>query len=121
MPLIRFETADGEERIEFPMGDNGLPRLMLSEVAHIQRVADLTIPQLMEGLAALDPTALAVLVQVMWKRSGRVVRFEDIDFDISTLDYSLLPGEDDAEDEEPLPEGAPDPTPASSGRGTRAG
>lgn len=122
MPLMKFEGPDGPEALEFPLGDNGLPRLMLSEVAHIQRVADMTIPELVEGMGRLDPTALAAAVQVMWKRQGRIVRFEDVDFDISTLAFDSLPNEVDDEEagavDDDVPAGAPDPTAASSGDAT---
>lgn len=125
MPIIRFEGPDGPESLELHRGENGLPRLMMSEIKHIQRTVDMTVPEMMEAMGRLDPDAICVVVQVLWKRQGRIVRFDEVDFDISTLHFELLPGEDD-EDPEGLPEpdevppGAPDPTAASSGDATEA-
>ena len=128
MPLIKFVGPEGPEEHALPLGPNGLLRLHLAEVRHIQRVADLTVGQVQSGVftsgADIDPTALTALVQVLWKRIGRVVKFDEVDFDLSTLDFDLLPEEESADDDEPAPATddavAVDPTPASSGGATGA-
>lgn len=121
MPLIKFDGPEGPEEHVVPIGPNGLMRLHLAEVRHIQRVANLTAGDLQAKVftADPDPVALTALVQVLWKRRGRVVKFDDVDFDFSTLDYDLLPEEEDAVpdpvDESAVVEEAPDPTQTSSG------
>lgn len=116
--LIRFEGPDGgPEEHELAFGPNGLPRLHVAEVRHIQRVADLSVAELLERLSTFDGTAWTVLVQVLWKRDGRVVKFDDVDFDISTV---MIEG-DDVEVVDASAEADPlDPTTDSNGESTEA-
>ena len=118
MPLFKFDGPDGPEEHAVEKGPNGLLRWHLAEARQIQRVADLTIQEFQAAIFDLDATALTALVQVLWKRDGRVVKFDDVDFDLSTFDVSFLPGEND---DEPAAEGdALDPTPTPSGGETAA-
>ena len=84
MPIIKFTDNDGTAwELPLPMGDNGLPRLHLAEVRHIQRVTDMGVKDVTEkAFVELDGTAITAIVQVLWKRQGRVVKFDDVDFDI---------------------------------------
>mgnify|MGYP000016345729 CR=1 FL=1 len=123
MPRISFEGPDGAESYDLPLGPNGLLRLQLAEVRHVQRVADLTIEQLQTRIFTLDPTALTAIVQVLWKRAGRIVKWDDVDFDVSTIDFDLLDGEGPDEEADPADAGAlvEDPSQASSTEPTEAG
>ncbi len=120
MPVITFDGPDGPERHELPYGPNGFPRLMLAEIREIQRVTGMTAVDWWNAIADASPdgVALAALVQALWKRQGRIVRFDAVDFDYSTLDLDLLPeeaakreesaeGAADAEDPTETPSGPP--------------
>lgn len=129
MPLIKFEGPDGPEAHAMPLGPNSLLRLNLAEVREIQRVTGLTAVEVRDKVfdEDPDPIALTALVQALWKRQGRIVKFDDVDFDLSTLEFDLLPEEQDPEptdaDEPAGPEpevDGMDPTPASSGDATEA-
>ena len=89
----------------------------------MQRVADLTIEQLQTRIFTLDPTALTAIVQVLWKRDGRIVKWDDVDFDVSTIDFDLLDGEGPDVEADPADAGAlvEDPSQASSTEPTEAG
>ena len=120
--FIEFEGPDGPERHELPLGPNGLPRLHLAEVRHIQRVTDMRVTDLLERMSVFDADAWTVLVQVLWKRQGRVVRFDEVDLDLSTLSVA---GDDVEVVESASAEGeaadGSDPTPESSGTPPVAG
>ena len=57
------------------------------------------------------------------ERQGRIVKWDDVDFDISTLDFDLLDGEGSDEEADPADAGAlvEDPSQASSTEPTEAG
>jgi hypothetical protein len=114
MPQFKFDGPDGPESHDVEKGPNGLLRWHLAEARQIQRVADLTIQEFQSAIFSLDATALTALVQVLWKRDGRVVKFDDVDFDLSTFDVSFLPGEIDDEDDGSETD-APDPTQTPNG------
>ena len=124
MPRISFEGPEGPESYDLPIGPNGLLRLHLPEVRHVQRVADLTVEQLHRGIFEFDPTAITAIVQVFWKRTGRIVKWDDVDIDISTLVFDLLEGEGDSEEDADPADAAvvqEDPSQASSTEPTEAG
>ena len=128
MPRITFEGPQGPEALDIPMVvTTAKLRLTLAEARHIQRVADLTVEQIRDrvfGTTDPDPLALTALVQVLWKRQGRIVAFEDVDLDLGTFDFDLLPDEEaeadrvrlahEAENAEPAAD-AGDPTGTPSG------
>ena len=97
MPRIAFDGPNGPESVEVAWNlQTGQLRLMLAEARHIQRVADLTVEQLRERVFMTedtDPVALTALVQVLWKRQGRDVPFDQIDFDLGSVEFDLLPDE----------------------------
>ena len=127
MPRLMFDGPTGPESHDLPIGPNGLLRLNVAEVRHIQRVAELTARQLQTKLfdADPDPVALTAVVQVLWKRQGKSVRFEEVDFDLSTLNFELLPEEqvamDRAEAEKRQSAAGEDPTTDSNGSPTAEG
>lgn len=126
MPRILFDGPNGPESHDLPIGPNGLLRLNVAEVRHIQRVAELTARQLQTKLfdADPDPVALTAVVQVLWKRQGKTVRFEEVDFDLSTLDFQLLPEEQSAmerAESEKQSAAGEDPTSDSNGSPTVEG
>lgn len=127
MPRIVFEGPDGPEDHELPIGPNGQLRITVPEARHIQRVADVTAMEFRNRLFVTDdpdPMAIAALVQLLWKRRGKAVRFEDVDIDISTLLFTLLPEEEArAAEVEAAKSGGSgeDPTPDSSGSPTAEG
>ncbi len=112
MPLFKFDGPDGPEEHSVERGPNGLLRWHLAEARQIQRVADMTIQEFQSAIFDLDATALTALVQVLWKREGRIVKFDDVDFDLSTFDVSFLPGENDDEPEADAADPTPPPTPS---------
>jgi hypothetical protein len=119
MPLFQFDGPDGPEEHAVERGPNGLLRWHLAEARHIQRVADMTIREFQTAIFDFDATALTALVQLLWKRTGRVVKFDEVDFDLSTFDVEFLPGEND--DDEPGADAAdPTGTPTPSGEATEA-
>lgn len=98
MPRLKFDGPEGPEVLEIPMAvATAKLRLTLAEARHIQRVADLTMEQVRDGVFGRtdpDPVALTALVQVLWKRQGRLVAFDDVDFDLGSFDFELLPDEE---------------------------
>jgi len=112
MPVFVFDGPDGPEEHAVERGPNGLLRWHLAEARHIQRVADMTIKEFQVAIFDLDATALTALVQLLWKRTGRVVKFDDVDVDVSTFDVSFLPGENDDDDEDDAVDPTPPPTPS---------
>lgn len=128
MPRLTFDGPDGRETLDIRWNlTTAKLHLTLAEARHIQRVADLTVDQVRDRIFTTsdpDPTALTALVQVLWKRQGRIVAFDDVDFDLGSLDWDLLPDEEaeaeavaarqatapdvgtaDAEDPTPIPSG----------------
>lgn len=124
MPLIKFVDNEGTAwALPLEMGINGLPRFHMAEVRHIERVADMGVREVTEqAFVELNGTALSAVVQVLWKRQGRVVKFDDVDFDIGSMEFELLPDEEDDDDTaagggvDPV-----DPTSTSSGGETGEG
>lgn len=133
MPRLTFEGPTGPETLDIGWNlSTAKLRLTLAEARHIQRVADMTVDQVRDKIFTTsdpDPVALSVLVQVLWKRQGRIVSFEDVDFDLGGFSWDLLPDEEAeaervaAEQGEPgLATDAEDPTqPTPSGDVTAAG
>lgn len=88
---ITFDGPDGPEVHEWGS------RLTNLEAIGVQRTADMLPQAFFEGLAELDPTAWTALVQLLWARQGKRVKFNDIEFDLMSCRLES----DDDEPEQP--------------------
>lgn len=74
-------------------------KMLNTEAIALQKVTGLTVPAWAKALQEGDAYALTGLVWLLWRRNGREVAFDEVEFDIGQLDLQ--------DDEEP----GPDPTP----------
>jgi hypothetical protein len=96
-------TVDGEV-YEYDPG-----RLMNVEAMHLERVTGMTIPEWSNALTKGSTLALTALVQMVWKRAGRAVPFEEVVFDLGALEMQSDEPTDEPTDEPESPtEAAPD-------------
>lgn len=91
-------TVDGE------VFDYDATRLLNTEAIALQKVTGMKTQEWMTALTEGDAYALTGLVWLLYRRAGREVSFDEVEFDIGSLDL-----QDDAP--EPEPEGPTEPAP----------
>lgn len=109
-------TIDGTE---YEFDDDALS---VDEALDVQKFTGLGIPQFLNGVNALDPGALKVMVWLTRCRAGDTIKYADVTFDVFKLIGSLhRPGMDESEAEQAGDDGevptTPEPT-NGSGDGT---
>lgn len=83
-------------------------RMMLSEGIALQKVTGMTVTEWTKGLQDGDLTAMQGLVWLMYRRAGRTTAWDDIDFDLGSLDVT-----DDEDEQAPDPIGAAEAPPVA--------
>lgn len=87
-------------------------RMLNTEAIGLQKVTGMRMAEWTTALQEGDAFALTGLVWLLWRRNGREVSFDDVEFDIGALDL-----EDDEKPEDPnvptaaADEAAPEQTP----------
>jgi hypothetical protein len=100
MPKV---TVDGQ------VYDYDPSKMLNTEAIALQKVTGMTVPEWTTGLQAGDASALTGLVWLLFRRNGRELAFDEVEFDIGSLEL-----EDDEEPE------TPDPTPPAEPDGAAA-
>jgi len=77
-------------------------KLMARDAAEIQRYTGFTVPEWLQGLERADANASIALVWLVWKCAGKTVPFDEIDFDLNSLDVVVV-------NPEPVEDPTPDP------------
>lgn len=86
-------------------------RLLNTEAIALQRHTGFTPPEFGERLGKGDAIAMTGLVWLLWRREGKHVRWEDVEFDFA--DFQV-----DTEDEEAEVEAEAAPNPPDGGQET---
>ena len=74
-------------------------RLMNTEAMALQKVTGMSVPEWSKALQSGDAYAMTGLVWLLWRRNGREVAFDEVEFDLGSVVV---------EDDEPAPvEAAP--------------
>jgi len=95
MPKV---TVDGQ------VFDYDPSKMLNTEAIALQKVTGMRIADWTKALTEGDAYALTGLVWLLWRRNGREVAFDDVEFDIGSLDL-----QDDEPPAEPeVPTGAAD-------------
>lgn len=84
-------TIDGQ------VYDYDSTKMLNTEAIALQKVTGMKIPQWTAALQEGDAFALTALVWLLWRRNGREVPFDEVEFDIGSMDLEA--------DEEEVPEG----------------
>lgn len=79
-------------------------RLLNTEAIALQKVTGLRISEWTQQMQQGDAYALTGLVWLLWRRNGREVAFDDVEFDMGSIDIQ----DDEAEAEVPTEQAAPD-------------
>lgn len=103
-------------------------RLLNTEAIALQRVTGMRMNEWTKSLQEGDATALTGLIWMLWRRNGREVDFDDVEFDIGALDIQDDQAEPDptlaAEPADPevqqtsMPTDPSSPTSSESGSGS---
>jgi len=96
-------TVDGE------VFDYDATRLLNTEAIALQKVTGMNTQAWMKALTEGDAYALTGLVWLLYRRNGRDVSFDDVEFDIGSLELA-----DDAPAPEPVAEGPTEVVAAAS-------
>ena len=81
-------TVDGQ------VFDYDASRLLNTEAIALQRVMGMPVPDWTKAMQKGDAIALTGLVWLLWRRAGRDVPFDDVEFDLGSIEV---------EDDEPVP------------------
>jgi len=82
-------TVDGQ------VFDYDAGRLLNTEAIALQRVMGMPVADWTKAMQKGDALALTGLVWLLWRRAGREVPFDDVEFDLGSIEV---------EDDEPAPE-----------------
>jgi hypothetical protein len=97
-------TVDGQ------VYDYDPSKLLNTEAIALQKVTGMRVPEWSKALTEGDAYALTGLVWLLWRRNGREVSFDEVEFDIGGLEL-----DDDEEPEPAVPtEPADEPVAADS-------
>jgi hypothetical protein len=80
-------TVDGETYQYDPA------KMLNTEAMALQKVTGMKVPEWTDALKSGDAFALTGLVWLLWRRAGKHVKFDEVEFDIGGLDLQ--------DDEEP--------------------
>jgi hypothetical protein len=101
MPKV---TVDGQ------VYDYDPAKMLNTEAIALQRVTGMTVPEWTTNLSTGDAYALTGLVWLLWRRNGREVAFDEVEFDIGQLDLTA----DDEDEPDPTPPAEPDDEPSAA-------
>lgn len=96
--------------VEGQVYDYDPSKMLNTEAIALQKVTGMRVPEWTKALTEGDAYALTGLVWLVWRRDGREVAFDEVVFDVGSLDLQddEVPDEPDAE-----PVGPTDPAPAA--------
>jgi len=77
MPKV---TVDGQ------VFDYDPSKMLNTEAIALQKVTGMRMPEWTKSLSEGDAYALTGLVWLLWRRNGREVAFDDVEFDIGSID-----------------------------------
>ena len=100
MTRVSFQVPGGDVDVH----DFDFATLTNQDYIHIETVTGMDVQSFDTAARALNATAWTALVQLMWKRQGRDVRFGDVEFVLGSLDFV-----DEDDPAEPAAEGSADP------------
>jgi hypothetical protein len=85
-------------------------RMLNTEAIALQKVTGMKMQEWTTALTEGDAFALTGLVWLLWRRNGREVAFDEVEFDIGQLDLTA----DDEDEPDPTPPAEPDDEPSAA-------